>query len=330
MNSSASPSNDNSQTVQEAIVSDTKQVTVSVPRRYPPKGTAAALKKTKETTVVADPVEELTAQVAAVNLTELAPVTISDAGPWGHILRQLKYTGHGELMVTADEIKQCGKSWTGKASQFEPRLLSYQTSANDRPDAFKSLGLYILPIKNGTYMLTKHNIYMSLDYACNRDPIVLKKDTSSLILSMGQSETSLIDNLRYSGVFEYETLLGEPISHGPLLNGRHRISMDMRLGTVPISIGGVQYETDSCFESEHKILLIEGKSGAKEIDSFNIRQLYFPYRAIHECVGSRKEILSIFVHQLGDTVHIWKYRFTDVLDMSSIELAGHFTYRFSS
>ena len=190
MNSSASPSNDNSQTVQEAIVSDTKQVTVSVPRRYPSKGTAAALKKTKETTVVADPVEELTAQVAAVNLTELAPVTISDAGPWGHILRQLKYTGHGELMVTADEIKQCGKSWTGKASQFEPRLLSYQTSANDRPDAFKSLGLYILPIKNGTYLLTKHNIYMSLDYACNRDPIVLKKDTSSLILSMGQSETS--------------------------------------------------------------------------------------------------------------------------------------------
>ena len=249
--------------------------------------------------------------------------------PWDHILETLNYIGEGELIITADTIKECRKSWKGSPNQFEPRLLCYQTSANTRPDIFKRYKLFILPIKNGTYLLTNHNTYMALDYS-NNCPTVIEKDNTSLMLTVGESETSLIDNMKYSGIFETEDILGEKITHGPLINGRHRISMEMKLGGQTHTISGVQYETDSCFESAHKILIIEGKSSQKQIDSFNIRQLYFPFREAMRVASGKKEVICLFIHKLNDIIHVWKYGFTDVDAMDSIVLNGHYTYTFSS
>jgi hypothetical protein len=249
--------------------------------------------------------------------------------PWEHILNVLKYTNQDVFTVTADQIKECKNSWKGKANQFEPRLLCYQTSANHRSEIFKKNGIYILPIKNGTYLLCKMNTYMSLDYS-SLAPVIISRDKSSLVLGIGDSETSIIDNLRYTGVFERPELLGEPITHGPLLNGRHRITMEMKLGNQDISINGVQFETDSCYESRNKILIIEGKSSATTIDSFNIRQLYFPFREVYRVTSGKKEIICVFIHNLNGIIHIWKYGFSDINKMDSIEVKGHYTYKFSS
>ncbi len=246
---------------------------------------------------------------------------------WKHILKTKGYAGEERCIITADEMKQCKKTWTGPDSQFEPRLLAYQTSAACRPPSFMEAGLYLLPIQNGTYMLCKQNIYMPLDYTHSTDEIVVvPKNTESIVLKIGDSETSRIDNLRYAGVFERPELLGEPILYGPLLNGRHRCSLTTKLGGHTIVVDGVQYETDACYESRHKILLIEGKSSEMPIDSFNIRQLYFPYRAIYDTVGSAKSILCIFIHKLGSLYHIWKYAFTDPHAMDSIVCVGHQVY----
>jgi len=245
---------------------------------------------------------------------------------WTHILACIGYTGEGEMTITADRIKACKETWKGAKNQFEPRLLTYQTSANARPEIFKRYNISILPIQNGTYILTKAVIYKSLDYTPT-EIVPIRRDTSSLILTMGDSETSLIDNLRYSGVFERPELLGEPITHGPLLNGRHRCSLSMDLGASRINVEGVQYETDACYESEHKVLVIEGKSSKHDIDSFNIRQLYFPYREISK-TATTKEVLCAFLHMYKHVVHIWKYSFRDPNRMDSIQLDGHFMYAF--
>ena len=243
---------------------------------------------------------------------------------WTHILKEVGFRGQDELVVTATAMKSCKESWRGPKNQFEPRLLAYQSSAANRPEIFKTNGLFILPIKNGSYLLHKFNLYKSLDYSVV--PIVdLQKDKSSVILSIGQSETSLIDNLRYSGAFD--KILGEPITHGPLLNGRHRCSIDFLMGGKTVSISGVQFETDSCFESANKILIIEGKSSSVAIDSFNIRQLYFPFREVKKC-SLGKEVICLFVHELAGISHVWTYRFADIMRIDSIEITGHYAYRF--
>jgi hypothetical protein len=57
--------------------------------------------------------------------------------PWSHILTSINYSNSEFVYITADDIKKAGKSWNGKACQFEPRLLAYQTSSDSRPNVFK-------------------------------------------------------------------------------------------------------------------------------------------------------------------------------------------------
>jgi len=249
--------------------------------------------------------------------------------PWSHILKIINYSISESIYITADDIKKAGKTWNGKANQFEPRLLAYQISSNSRPDVFKKNNIYILPVKNGTYLLTTINIYKELIYDCS--PIIsISKDTSSFVLNIGNSETSIIDNLRYSGVFERPEILGEQITHGPLLNGRHRCNINLTLGEKEIEIRGVQYEVDACFESKNKILIIEGKSSNKEIDSFNIRQLFFPYRVISDLIDKKKEIICVFIHELNTIINIWKFEFTNIMSINSINLIGYYRYKFNN
>jgi len=248
--------------------------------------------------------------------------------PWAHIFKCLQIDGSSETTITSAQIKSCRSSWKGKDNQFEPRLLAYQISAESRPDIFKQHEYSLLPVKNGVYLLTKNNIYEPLDYS----PVeitTIDRDTSSLLLSIGNSESTFIDNLYYSGVFERPEFANEPITHGPLLNGRHRCSFQMNLGNNSYSINGVQYEVDSCFESLNKILLIEGKNESSPFDSFNVRQLYFPHREIFEKVKTKKEIICLFIHKCGELVHIWKYHFVEPTRMDSIALDGHYMFKFN-
>ena len=258
---------------------------------------------------------------------------------WTHIFNHCGYNGDSEFVITSKMIKEAGKTWNGeKQSQFEPRLLCKQDTYEKRPDIFKKHGLCILSVKNGEYLLTKTNIYHTLDYNhsngtstngtstnSNNDIIKLTKNNNSLVLQIGHSETSVIDNLRYSGLFETTNYLGEPIQFGPLLNGRHRCSFTTKLDDKDIKIEGSQYETDSCYESENKILLIEGKGGHNE--SFNIRQLYYPYRSIYDRVLDQKQIIPLYINtDKNSVIHIWSFTFVNPLDMTSIKCSSFKKY----
>lgn len=248
---------------------------------------------------------------------------------WEHILNNIEYQNTNQEL-TADKIKQCKQTYKGPANQFEPRLLAYQPSSEKRPKCFKTKGIYLLPIRNGTYILTQQSVYYTLSYPPTL-PIKLCRDSSSVLLSVGDSETSLIHNLRYSGAFERQELLGEQITHGPLLTGRHRCTFNCTLGETPLNISGVQYEIDACFESKNNILIIEGKSSPIKIESFNIRQLYFPYRELYKTASQKgKSIQCVFLYELRGIIHLWKFSFTDLNKMDSIKCDGYYTYIFSS
>ena len=159
--------------------------------------------------------------------------------------------------------------------------------------------------------------------------IEIKKNTSSLILQIGQSESSGIDNLRYSGLFEQSTYLNEPIIYGNILNGRHRCSFVTKLDSKEVSICGAQYETDACYESANKVLLIEAKTGLNK--SFNIRQLYYPFRAIYDNILNKKEIIILYINtDLANITHIWKFIFEDPLRMTSIRCIQYNKYTFNN
>jgi len=246
---------------------------------------------------------------------------------WKHIFNEIKYNGDKEVIITAEEIKNAGKTWKGKNNQFEPRLLCKQDCVEDKPQIFKDYNINIISIKNGEYLLTKNVIYFNLEYPkvkINK----IKKNEDSLLLNIGNSESSLIDNLRYSGLFETSQYFDEKILFGSLLNGRHRCSFKTKIGTKEVDIEGSQYETDACYESKNKILLIECK-GVNNLSSFNIRQLYFPYRTIYDKVNGMKEIITLFINKdKNNVIHIWKFEFENPLIMTSIKNTGYHKYEF--
>jgi hypothetical protein len=246
---------------------------------------------------------------------------------WKHIFNEIKYNGDKEIVITAEEIKKCGKTWKGKNNQFEPRLLCKQDCVEDKPKIFKDYNINIISIKNGEYLLTKNIIYFNLEYPkvkINK----IKKNDDSLLLNIGDSESSLIDNLRYSGLFEKSQYLGEKILFGSLLNGRHRCSFKTKIGSKEVNIEGSQYETDACYESKNKILLIECK-GVNNLSSFNIRQLYYPYRTIYDKLNGMKEIMTLFINKdKNNVIHIWIFEFENPLVMTSIINTGYHKYEF--
>lgn len=246
---------------------------------------------------------------------------------WKHILNNIKYNGDIDFTITAEQIKNSGSNWKGKKNQFEPRLLCKQDSDNDRPQIFKDHKICIVSVKNGEYILTKNLIYFHLEYP-NTKTIELKKDDESLLLNYGDSETSLIDNLRYSGVFEKKYYLNEKIKYGSLLGGRHRCTFKTKIGDKEIEICGSQFETDACYESENKIILIECKC-KNNIESFNIRQLYYPYRTIYDMVGDKKEIITLFINKdKNNVIHIWKFKFEKPLELTSIKNIDYRKFEF--
>ena len=247
---------------------------------------------------------------------------------WMHIFEQIKYDLLEDKIISATDIKNAGKNWNGKSNQFEPRLLCKQDSEEDRPEVFKQNNLCIISIKNGDYLLTKNNIYFPLSYHGEGEIRLLRKNNNSLILNIGNSESSLLDNLRYSGVFETADFLDEPILFGPLLSGRHRCSFNTTIGTKEVSVDGSQYETDACYESENKVLLIECKAKNK-MESFNIRQLYYPYKAIYDKVVDKKQIIPLFINKnKDDTIHVWKFQFMNPNVFTSLQQIDYKIYKF--
>jgi len=248
----------------------------------------------------------------------LETLTVEET-PWDHVLKELKYVDGEDVIVTAKFLKKCKETWKSSECQFEPRLLAYCCYGYSRPAPLKRYSLSMLSIKNGTYLLTKQTIYKPLTYD-GGEPLTIKLNNStSDLLQLGSSESALIDNLYYSKLFD--TLLEEPITHGPLLKGRHYCTFRMKLGSKTIDVKSSQYEVDACYESKHKILVIEAKIANKKIDSFNTRQLYYPFRMIRTV--SKKEIIPVFLHQLKDKIHLWMYTIAEEDRMDSFVLKRH-------
>lgn len=274
-------------------------------------------------------INELNNQISLLNISEINKEDFINC-EWYHILKELKYDNQSEFVISSNQIKDCKKSWkNNKKSQFEPRLLCKQDSDDERPEIFKKYGLYIISIKNGLYLLTKYSIYQPLDYTNNDIIFKLNKNTHISVLSIGNSESSKIDNIRYTGLFETFEYLGEKIIGEKLLSGRHRCTFNTKIKDKEISVQGSQYETDAVYESKNKILLIECKNDKKP-DSFNIRQLYYPYRSIYDVIQSKKQIIPIFIYaepKDKKIIHIWKYEFEDPLVMSSITQINYCKYQ---
>ena len=202
---------------------------------------------------------------------------------------------------------------------MEPRLMAKFDTREDLPPIFRENGMFLLPVSNGEYVIIKGEGFHDLetcekpveDFSCEL-PFELKSS------EYGSSEMQYVDYAFNSGLISHftgiETLY-------PTIRGRKRtkdFSFSVNGVKLP-TVTSVQVEIDAGYEGEDEIVILEAKVGAPK--SFNIRQLYYPYRSWGKIIPDKKIRLIFFTYDPLEAIYsLYEYSFSNKEDYNSITM----------
>jgi hypothetical protein len=215
----------------------------------------------------------------------------------------------GYIEISANRLK--------KVTGLEPRILAKMDFSTQRPAIFQELALNILPIENGKYRLGHFNVFRK----------VAELDTSPIFVNSPFDFESVSKTTSSEGIAlrkaEISTMIdqfcGEQVVH--TFSGRERspkfnFSVNNYDNSVSeVIVDRVQIEIDGGFEGKEYVYVFEVKN--VETPDFNIRQLYFPFRAY--TAKCKKKVRCIYLTHSNDVFTFHEYEFKNPLDMSSIK-----------
>lgn len=227
-----------------------------------------------------------------------------------------------ERVNTALDLVTLTKADIEAVTGNELRLMAKVDFSRDLPAVLRRHGYFILPVKNGEYVLVRGNGYHELE-KLPEPPTVFRPqlDFELATLSVGDSESQHLDYCFHVGLVER---FGEVTGLRQTIRGRKRMpAIDFRVGSIgPISIkAGVQIEVDLGCEGREDVLLIEAKTG--EPSDFIIRQLFYPYRKWRLEIPSKRTRPWFFCSAeiAGKRLYrFWEYDFADDRQYQSLRL----------
>ncbi len=220
--------------------------------------------------------------------------------------------------LSATQIKQATRHFN-ITGQREVRILCKQDEREDRPTVFQERGLFILPIRNGKYVIVKGEGYVDIPFIESFTDIYVSQLPFKLITSfVGDSEMQHLD---YAYATSLIRTFMEDSSLVLTIRGRkYSPRFNFNVGQHNITVQSVQTEVDAGYEGENQVVLIEAK---KQSPDTIIRQLYYPLRQWQYHVDkseTNKKVSTVFFEKWGNEFSFWQFHFRDVLDYNSIEL----------
>jgi hypothetical protein len=210
-------------------------------------------------------------------------MTTSNDSAWQRYLsaKEIDFT-QPSYTIEADELREL--------AQREPRLLAKFDTPDQLPQPFRESGYTLLPVRNGRYQLVPGNLFVELAECQTEENFVSDLPFPLITAGRGSGESQYIDQAFNTGLLRkflnidemYQTIRGREYT-------KH-FSFDF-LGQH-ISVESVQIEVDAGYEALHDLILIEAKTGVPA--SFNIRQLYYPYRHFSALVP-QKRVRNVFL-----------------------------------
>jgi hypothetical protein len=223
--------------------------------------------------------------------------------------------------LSAQNIKTSCQNFT-EVNQKEVRVLCKQDTRTDRPQIFIDNGLFLLPIKNGNYIIVKGEGYVDItaitteikEYNSKLD---FKLDTSEI----GNSEMQHLDFAYASSLIR--TFMEDDSLVLTIRGRKYTPAFSFNVGNQTIETQSVQTEVDAGYEGRDKIVLIEAKNSST--NNTIIRQLFYPYKQWK--LHTQKDVFLLFFEKRGDVFNIWQYGFNDEYDYNSIVLIKADRYR---
>jgi len=206
------------------------------------------------------------------------------------------------------------------------RLLISMESEERLPRVFKESGVFVVPVSTKRVAIIHgkgfHHVEEISEVETHKTSFSFP---SSVMHSEGESK--YIDYAYSCGLISRFT--GRSNLHLGF-HGKRRTSFTFRVdGHGTLNVEQAQIEVDTSFEDDKELILLEGKS--KVPRSFNIRQLYYPFKTFQRELD-RKNIRNIFfAYDRRDMTYcLWQYRFKDPEDYEQIELVKSVKFRIES
>ena len=237
---------------------------------------------------------------------------------WKIIIDKLKIDVSKSVnFVTANQIKSI--------TQEEPRLMAKMDRYENLPQIFKENNLFLLPISRKEYAIIRGDGYHKLEPINKKIEIHLTSKPFPESAIGIESESVFLDYANSCGLLEklsqannlILTFRGRRTTPKFSFKGKNN-SFDS------INVEHAQIEVDSAFETYDQIVIFEAKIGKP--DSFNIRQIYYPFRTFY---GKKKIIRNFFFNLIpNEKIYLfWEYIFDPFDEFNSIKLINSKKYK---
>lgn len=237
---------------------------------------------------------------------------------WNKIFKDNKILDHdfsvSPFILSAENIKKSVQKFKNTVDK-EVRILCKMDSRENLPDIMSKHGLFLLPIKNGTFAILKGEGYIDIeDIQAGAEQYVTKLEFPLDTTHVGDSEMQHLDFAYASSLIR--TFMNDPSLVLTIRGRKYTPGFSFKIGHNTIDVQSVQTEVDAGYEGKNQIVLIEAKNSTTK--NTIIRQLYYPFRQWSE--HTNKKINLLFFEKRGDEYLIWQYEFTDKFDYNSIKL----------
>jgi hypothetical protein len=244
---------------------------------------------------------------------------------WKKIFDDYKILEHdfskGCFGISAAQIKRACQDFK-TTGEKEVRILCKQDSRSDRPKCFEENGLFLLPTKNGNYVIIKGEGYIdvpeiktpTVEYVSQLD---FELDSSKV----GSSEMQHLDFAYASSLIR--TFLGDSSLVLTIRGRKYTPKFSFKVGNHTVEVKSVQTEVDAGYEGEDKIVLVEAKNSMTT--NTIIRQLFYPFKQWKSFTN--KNVLLLFFEKQGNVYNIWQYDFSNENDYNSIKLVKSARYK---
>jgi hypothetical protein len=228
------------------------------------------------------------------------------------------------FVISAEQIKQATKHFT-KTNEREVRILCKQDSRENRPDVFIENDLFLLPTKNGEYIIVKGEGYIDIPVITS----VAKVYTSQLDFQLdtstvGNSEMQHLDFAYASSLIR--TFLKDDSLVLTIRGRKYTPKFSFHVGKQVISTESVQTEVDAGYEGRNQVALIEAKNS--HTSNIIIRQLFYPFKQWQHY--TEKKVKTLFFEKENDYYSLWQFEFQDPDDYNSIILTKSQRYEIVS
>jgi len=220
--------------------------------------------------------------------------------------------------ISAKQIKQiCSKF--SETAEKEPRIICYQAQRKDRPQVFVDRGLFLLPVKNGHYVIVKGTStcdgYVDIPPITSQ-PVQFRSDLAFELRSskVGDSEMQHVDKAYALGIIQH--FCGVDPMFLTIRGRKYCPEFSFSVGSQSLMAKGVQTEVDAGYEGEDTVVLIEAKN--TKVKDIIIRQMYYPYRQWWH--HTKKDTTVLLFEYNEGMYHLWQFEFRNPYDYSSIVL----------